>query len=397
MLTDNHKGFTIVYNHLNLPVTFTKGTNVITITYAADGTKLTKTVTGGTTKNYVSGIEYAGINVEAIYHAEGRLTPNGSNFYYEYSLKDHLGNARVNFRANGTAITHLEAMDYYPFGMLMEGMGATSPSNDYAYNGKELNEDFGLGWYDYGARWYDPSVGRWSVVDPLADHPNQVDRAPYAYAWNNPIYLTDPDGRCPSCFFRGVWRGVKNTVTGIADVVMHPIETVKSLGHSVSHPIETSQAIGEAVSERIEEAQTTEGGEAELAGEIVFELATVVITATKISKISALSKLEKIDDVADATKSRVYLRKGTREKIKNNAPKTSDGDFIDPNTGQIIPKDRPFHYGHKPGQEWHRRKKMHQEKGSTRKEVRDVENNPDLYQIEDPTGNLSHKYEKKGN
>jgi hypothetical protein len=38
-------------------------------------------------------------------------------------------------------------------------------------------------------------------VDPLADHPNQVDKSPYAYAWNNPVSLTDPDGRCPICPF----------------------------------------------------------------------------------------------------------------------------------------------------------------------------------------------------
>ena len=54
--------------------------------------------------------------MEAIYHVEGRCTPNGTAFYYEYTIKDHLGNARVNFRANGTAATHLEEMHYYPFG-----------------------------------------------------------------------------------------------------------------------------------------------------------------------------------------------------------------------------------------------------------------------------------------
>lgn len=38
-------------------------------------------------------------------------------------------------------------------------------------------------------------------MDPLADHPNQIDKSPYAYAWNNPVLLTDPDGRCPICPF----------------------------------------------------------------------------------------------------------------------------------------------------------------------------------------------------
>jgi hypothetical protein len=53
--------------------------------------------------------------------------------------------------------------------------------------------------YDYGARWYDPAVARWTSVDPLADHPNQIMMSPYQYAWGDPVSLTDPDGRCPNC------------------------------------------------------------------------------------------------------------------------------------------------------------------------------------------------------
>jgi RHS repeat-associated protein len=68
----------------------------------------------------------------------------------------------------------------------------------YRYNGKELNEELGL--YDYGARWYDPAVARFTGVDKLADDIMQVDKSPYAYAWNNPINLSDPDGNCPMCF-----------------------------------------------------------------------------------------------------------------------------------------------------------------------------------------------------
>ena len=49
-------------------------------------------------------------------------------------------------------------------------------------------------------------VSRWISPDPLADHPNQFDKSPYQYAWNNPIYWDDPDGRCPWCL---VWAAVE--------------------------------------------------------------------------------------------------------------------------------------------------------------------------------------------
>jgi|GEM_PF-3050282 len=49
----------------------------------------------------------------------------------------------------------------------------------------------------YIKRWYDQVIGRWNAVDPLAEHPKQIHISPYAYAWNNPILLNDPDGLCP--------------------------------------------------------------------------------------------------------------------------------------------------------------------------------------------------------
>jgi RHS repeat-associated protein len=101
-------------------------------------------------------------------------------------------NTRPNFRANGTTTTHLEALHYYPFGMLMEGLGTTSPLNDYAYNGKELNEDFGLNLSDYGARWYDADLGRWWSVDPMAEAYAPI--STYHYGMNNPILFIDPNG-----------------------------------------------------------------------------------------------------------------------------------------------------------------------------------------------------------
>jgi RHS repeat-associated protein len=75
----------------------------------------------------------------------------------------------------------------------MEGdWNGTQGPNKYQYNGKEWNDDFGLGWNDYGRRFYDPAVGRFFVLDRFAE--KYHDFTPYKYAGNNPIKFIDING-----------------------------------------------------------------------------------------------------------------------------------------------------------------------------------------------------------
>jgi RHS repeat-associated protein len=56
--------------------------------------------------------------------------------------------------------------------------------------GKESKSRVGL--YDYGARFYDPAIGRFTTIDPLADKFPAL--TTYQYASNNPVVCIDLDG-----------------------------------------------------------------------------------------------------------------------------------------------------------------------------------------------------------
>jgi len=84
---------------------------------------------------------------------------------------------------------------YYPFGLGIAALSSTAPlskPNNFKYNGKELQPDFNMNWYDYGARMFDPAIARWNGVDASAE--NYVNQSPYHYAGNNPIKFVDFDG-----------------------------------------------------------------------------------------------------------------------------------------------------------------------------------------------------------
>lgn len=181
----------IQYNYLNLPsrVLFKNGDNISNV-YSADGTKLrTVQVIGEDTltTDYCGNVIYEnGVAVRLMIET-GYVTLADTT--YHYFIKDHQGNVRVVADGHGNVE---EVNDYYPFGGLMSTSSRQSVQ-PYKYNGKELETANGLNWYDYGARRYDPVLGRWNGVDPSCE--KHYGWSPYTYCKNNPVLRVDPDGK----------------------------------------------------------------------------------------------------------------------------------------------------------------------------------------------------------
>ena len=181
----------IQYNFLNLPQRIEFGDGSTTeYLYDAEGRKL-RTVHRAdgktTTTDYAGNLIYENGKPIRLLTGYGYVSlPDGM---YHYYLQDHQGNNRVVADRNGKVE---EVNHYYPFGGTFANNGNVQP---YKYNGKELDTRKGLNWYDYGARHYDPTIGRWHVQDPMAENLNPW--SPYIYCLNNPIAYVDKNGEIP--------------------------------------------------------------------------------------------------------------------------------------------------------------------------------------------------------
>ena len=118
----------------------------------------------------------------------GYVTFNSGTPTYHFYIHDHLGNNRAVVNESGTVeqVNH-----YYPYGGLM-GESTGGDIQKYKYNGKRLERNHGLDWYDYGARHYDAAIGSWPTMDPLCEKYYSI--SPYVYCHNNSVNLIDPDG-----------------------------------------------------------------------------------------------------------------------------------------------------------------------------------------------------------
>ena|GEM_PF-6730918 len=268
VIKDVYAGITnIGWTVYNKPDTIYKSSGNIIYTYNTANQRVSKTI-GGITTWYVRDAQG---NVLALYdnvhgnnnwreqHLYGpsrlamwmpnmNMATNNSVAIWDsvgkkqYELDNHLGNVmttvtdkRLQHSTSGTSIDYYladvaSAQDYYPFGMLQPGRQYTFGSDStyrYGFNGKENdNTIMGVGnSQDYGERQYDPRIGRFRSVDPIAKQYPEL--SSYQFASNSPVFGIDRDGKelAGNTWLLDIWldwkygdpTGAKTLVSGIGE------------------------------------------------------------------------------------------------------------------------------------------------------------------------------------
>ena len=190
MTVDGLRGASISYNILNLPEEVCLGNEKVSYIYTSAGEKLATRV-GSSLTYYRGPLVYSGNNLLYLVHPEGLTRKSTIGFVYYYAKRDHLGSTRVLCHASGNTLVADQATGYYPFGLAHGHENLNL--NRYLFSGKELqDQSLGgklLGLYDFGSRFYDPTLGRWFNVDPKLEFVS-----PYGYCANNPVLYIDPNG-----------------------------------------------------------------------------------------------------------------------------------------------------------------------------------------------------------
>ncbi len=215
MTHDGSKGLDISNNCLNLPSNAeTADGSSLTYTYLPDGTKMLVTNSGRGLR-YIGSFTFsvAGANnfaLESIACDEGRFALVSGGTSSPASLKDlffvtdHLGNVRsiADVSPGLTAPVILEQNDYLPFGTKVQNPSyAKVDDNRYRYANKEEQSIGGanLSLLDFGARYYDPYIARWTSVDPMASDYSIY--SPYNYCSLNPINKIDLYGKAAGDYY----------------------------------------------------------------------------------------------------------------------------------------------------------------------------------------------------
>ncbi|MCI0530022.1 MAG: RHS repeat-associated core domain-containing protein, partial [Nitrospira sp.] len=226
-------GRTIAYDYENRPTSITISGQTTTFVYDGDGGRVKK-IGGGLTMTYIGKLYecvtggsgttckkyiYAGSERVAMVPVAG----SAGEVYYFHG--DHLSSTSVITDKCGNKVLETR---YFPYGSKRvenSYSGCTSLDNRirHFFTGQELDGETGL--YFYGARYYDPVLGRFIQPDSLVPNPRDPqDLNRYTYAGNNPLKYTDPTGHGK------FWKKVAGYALVAVGVVVAAVTTVVAVG-----------------------------------------------------------------------------------------------------------------------------------------------------------------------
>ena len=370
--SDANKGITnIEYNHLNLPTKIEfDSSDGIEYLYDANGTKLQKKVfkEGGLIKkiDYLDGFVYVNDELKYQKHAEGFVfhtkdESGNKKLIYTYHYLDHLGNVRLlyaDLNKDGE-ITQNEVLaeyNYYPFGMKHEGYNNVenkllAESNfKKGFQSQEMEDDLDLGWYDFNARTYDPAIGRFNSLDPMADHFNQSDKSPYAFGWNNPVRYDDPNGKCPICPLLDIVADVGFALYDVGEITYDYVTTgevnpisVAALGADITAmAIPMTTGAGLAVRASAKVADKANDAKKVIDKSVDFKKFGGKADTNSVSSKEAFRKAKDQNGIPRSQqpdKSTIVREKGTGKPLKQYEFTNSKGNKVE------IRRDNPKQYG----------------------------------------------------
>ena len=209
MTFDGRTGMSLTWNDLGLVKKVSlNDTDLVNYSYLADGTKVSALDNEGNGLLYLGSLIYKktgdSIELESAGFAGGRFVAretedDGKAMVPMIHVTDHLGSVRA--VVDGVSGEVVETNDYYPFGGRWNTTaGLTDQTNRFRYNSKEEQSSLypasfrnAVSYIDYGARQYDPILGRWFAQDPLSEKYYGI--SPYAFCANNSIVFVDYNGK----------------------------------------------------------------------------------------------------------------------------------------------------------------------------------------------------------
>ena len=134
---------------------------------------------------------------------------------------------------------------------LREGAGVYR----YTFGGKEFNADFGLKLNDFGARWYDPAIARWTATDPAGSSYSTI--SPFAYVANNPMLYIDPTGAYIEEGSQKEWEKQTGNVEKIRDKLQGKLSKLQAKGSEKGWSSEKVERRTGGLAERVNSLNST--------------------------------------------------------------------------------------------------------------------------------------------